>query len=524
MTQRYVATQAAGTRQQSRFIAMMQNYERTQELLTAAKNSTGAGEAQFEKTLDSMEAKVNQLKNAWNEFTMNIMNSDFLKGAIDAATTFLDIINKVTEVFSGLPKPIGDIATSLMAIGTIMGGFALGKNIIQGDKLRDKITGATQVTGSWRDSQVKTDSTTTTKSQTKEQKKRNEDKVSVTSQVDKIKDPGINKMFDAANWTSWKKEFRDNLKLNKGDLSKMSDMFDGLPESIQSKLKKQDIVGTIVDSMVRDYSNLTGTTDKAILEKQREEYATKAKTIYEHNGKDIGKTVQGLLKTGIRQNKKLGGDGTLKLGGGRFNILSSVSEGLTSVSEKAQTSSIALNQIGTALSAAGFETAAAGVSVLSGITSGLGGIAQLASAGITKLNTSLQGLTAKEFLGKITGLGSYTDVMGNKIGGLNSIRSGWSSGREAAASYAESIAATGARPSNLKRSAFRGKKTKGVGVDQLKLFGSNGKLAAGLKGISQESTGATKAITGFLGAIASLPGPVLGAVAAFAALAAIKGL
>jgi hypothetical protein len=41
-TQRYIATIAAGSRQQSRFIAMMQNYGRTQELVNAANNSAGA--------------------------------------------------------------------------------------------------------------------------------------------------------------------------------------------------------------------------------------------------------------------------------------------------------------------------------------------------------------------------------------------------------------------------------------------------------------------------------------------------
>ena len=41
-TQRYIATTAAGSRQQSRFIAMMSNYDRTMELVTAANNSAGA--------------------------------------------------------------------------------------------------------------------------------------------------------------------------------------------------------------------------------------------------------------------------------------------------------------------------------------------------------------------------------------------------------------------------------------------------------------------------------------------------
>ena len=38
-TQRYIATMAAGSRQQSRFIAMMSDYDRTMELVSAANNS-----------------------------------------------------------------------------------------------------------------------------------------------------------------------------------------------------------------------------------------------------------------------------------------------------------------------------------------------------------------------------------------------------------------------------------------------------------------------------------------------------
>jgi TP901 family phage tail tape measure protein len=44
MSQRYVATMAAGSRQQSRFIAMMSDYGRTMELVNAAQNSAGASQ------------------------------------------------------------------------------------------------------------------------------------------------------------------------------------------------------------------------------------------------------------------------------------------------------------------------------------------------------------------------------------------------------------------------------------------------------------------------------------------------
>ena len=127
-TQRYIATIAAGSRQQSRFIAMMSNYGRTQELVAAANNSAGASNKQFEKTMDSLEAKVAKLENAWHEFTMGIMNSDLVKTGIDILTKLLEIINKATNSFNGL-------AGSITKILGIVAVFKLGKTIF--NKLRE---------------------------------------------------------------------------------------------------------------------------------------------------------------------------------------------------------------------------------------------------------------------------------------------------------------------------------------------------------------------------------------------------
>lgn len=116
MTQRYVATMAAGSRQQSRFIAMMSNYDRTLELVDAAYDSAGASAQQFAKTQDSFEAKMNGLTNAWNEYLLSLANSDVVKGFISALTELLNIINDLTAgggAFSG----------SLLKIFTAVAGF-----------------------------------------------------------------------------------------------------------------------------------------------------------------------------------------------------------------------------------------------------------------------------------------------------------------------------------------------------------------------------------------------------------------
>lgn len=98
--QRYIATIAAGSRQQSRFIAMMDNYDRTVQLFEAANNSAGASDEQFGKTMDSLESKLNKLHNAWELFTMGIANNGMIKLAVDGLTGFLNITNKIIDTLS----------------------------------------------------------------------------------------------------------------------------------------------------------------------------------------------------------------------------------------------------------------------------------------------------------------------------------------------------------------------------------------------------------------------------------------
>ena len=142
--QRYVATMAAGSRQQSRFIAMMSNYDRTIELVNAAYNSAGSSQEQFEKTTESLESKINRLHNAWQEFTMNLSNSAIIKGAVDMLTGFLNIINKIITVGDTMNNSVASFALTLgMVIKTFT---SLGKAY---DKYGDKVfNGIKSITGS----------------------------------------------------------------------------------------------------------------------------------------------------------------------------------------------------------------------------------------------------------------------------------------------------------------------------------------------------------------------------------------
>ena len=127
-TQRYIATTAAGSRQQSRFIAMMSNYQRTTELVTQANNSAGASQRQFEKTTESLEYKLTQLKNAWDSFTMSLANNEVIKFGVDLLTSVLDTVNNLTEALSGG----NGLIKSVISLGVALGGLKLGKAALGG--------------------------------------------------------------------------------------------------------------------------------------------------------------------------------------------------------------------------------------------------------------------------------------------------------------------------------------------------------------------------------------------------------
>ena len=129
-TQRYIATTAAGSRQQSRFLAMMSNYDRTMELVTAANNSAGASQKQFDKTLESLEAKLQRLNNAWQEFTMGLANNEVIKAGVDLLTWLLETINKITGVAGN--EGLGGVITMFARLATVIGALKGGGAIIKG--------------------------------------------------------------------------------------------------------------------------------------------------------------------------------------------------------------------------------------------------------------------------------------------------------------------------------------------------------------------------------------------------------
>jgi hypothetical protein len=55
-----------------------------------------------------------KLKNAWDEFSMGILESDLVKFGVDILTKFLEIINKATSQLKGLGGTVTKVLTTVM--------------------------------------------------------------------------------------------------------------------------------------------------------------------------------------------------------------------------------------------------------------------------------------------------------------------------------------------------------------------------------------------------------------------------
>ena len=106
--QRYIATQFAGNRQQSRFLALVSNPDQIRENLEVAAESEDTGTLQALKALDSLETKLNQVQVAYQQFYTTIGVEGIWKTFLDGTKNVIDTLNNLPKLFGKVP--VGAIA------------------------------------------------------------------------------------------------------------------------------------------------------------------------------------------------------------------------------------------------------------------------------------------------------------------------------------------------------------------------------------------------------------------------------
>lgn len=108
----------AGKNRSNIAASILQNPELLEKAYIASQNSQGVGDYQLSVYMDTIEAKMQQLKNSVSEFATLVIDSSAVKTFVDALKSIMNIINGISKT------PIGGFNT----IMGLFGGLFLQKN------------------------------------------------------------------------------------------------------------------------------------------------------------------------------------------------------------------------------------------------------------------------------------------------------------------------------------------------------------------------------------------------------------
>lgn len=118
-----LADTIAGTRQQTVFYSLIENFNEAEKALDAMGDSAGALAESYDVYLGTAQAHIEQLKAAWQTFSMDAVNSSTVKGFVDVGTAILKVADSLAKVNRLLPTLLGAF--------TAFKGLKLAKSVLE---------------------------------------------------------------------------------------------------------------------------------------------------------------------------------------------------------------------------------------------------------------------------------------------------------------------------------------------------------------------------------------------------------
>lgn len=117
--QHAIATAMAGTRQQEKFIVLMENYGSALEYAETATGSAGTATEKYQAYTDGLEASMNSLKSSFESLSMAVLDSDWLAAGIDMLSGLITGLSNIMSFGDGIVVKIGLVigATALLYTG-----------------------------------------------------------------------------------------------------------------------------------------------------------------------------------------------------------------------------------------------------------------------------------------------------------------------------------------------------------------------------------------------------------------------
>lgn len=97
-----IATAFAGTRQQEKFIVLMENYGSAIEYAQVATEASGTATEKYGAYLSGIDGHMNALVATIEKLSMTVLDSGLITGVLSAATKTLEVVINITEALGGL--------------------------------------------------------------------------------------------------------------------------------------------------------------------------------------------------------------------------------------------------------------------------------------------------------------------------------------------------------------------------------------------------------------------------------------
>lgn len=124
--QRAIANAFGLTRQQEKFLVLMENFPDALGFAETATNSAGTANQKYEAVLSSVEAAQNSFTASFEQFSAAFLDSDLVAGVIGIGDGFMQFLTGVTKFLSfgdGLVGQLALITAGLWALNAAMVAF-----------------------------------------------------------------------------------------------------------------------------------------------------------------------------------------------------------------------------------------------------------------------------------------------------------------------------------------------------------------------------------------------------------------
>lgn len=108
-----VANNLFGKEQMSVALSIVQNIDKLDKVMETLKDTTGSVNNEFDRYLNSTDAKVKQLKENMGGLYSQFVNSDMTKGTVDGLNAVVSTINNVISKIGALSTTLGAVMTVL---------------------------------------------------------------------------------------------------------------------------------------------------------------------------------------------------------------------------------------------------------------------------------------------------------------------------------------------------------------------------------------------------------------------------